>query len=264
MLAPEFGGDNRRKIDAGTYDAPVIAFPAHWAPLGMTLYQGTQFPERYRHGMFVTFHGSWNRAPRSQAGYKVVFVPFDANGYPTGTYETFADGFAGRTEFVSTRDARHRPGGVAVGPDGSLYITDTVRGRVWRIIHTGEEAAPSGASRAPAAAEPLVDLSTPGGRLYSQVCAACHMPSGTGVPGMLPSLVGSKVVGGDPRRLIDVLLHGSQAALPEDRERFGTVMPPFAMHNDGELASLATFLRRNFAPEASSDVSPAEVGAVRR
>jgi glucose/arabinose dehydrogenase len=104
MVAPEYGGDNRKRDDNPAYDKPLIAFPAHWAPLQMCLYDGTQFPEKYRGGMFLAFHGSWNRAPLPQAGYKVVFIPFfDAcHGMPTGQYENFADGFAGVDDFTNT------------------------------------------------------------------------------------------------------------------------------------------------------------------
>ena len=138
MLAPEFGGDNIKRVDPDPYDKPVVAFPGHWAPIQMIVYTGTQFPEKYRNGAFVAFHGSWNRAPRAQAGYQIAFVPFDDKGMPTGTYETFADDFAGKREFVSTGDARFRPLGLAVGPDGSLYVSDTEKGRIWRVIYTGE------------------------------------------------------------------------------------------------------------------------------
>lgn len=264
MVAPEFGGDNRQRVADGTYDKPVVAFPGHWAPLGMTMYQGTQFPEKYRNGMFVTFHGSWNRAPRFQDGYKVAFVPVDENGSPTGEYEVFADNFAMKSNFVATREARHRPGGVAQGPDGSLYVTDTVRGRIWRIIYTGEDAPATVAQRAMSLASPsaLVDVDTIGGRVYQQMCAACHMPNGTGVPGMLPPLVGSAVVAGDTQRLLAVLLHGPAAVLPADREKFGTVMPPFAALSDAEIAGVANFVRKNFA-SASGEIAPADVAAAR-
>src|SRR5207248_6900475 len=87
--------------------------PGHWAPDGLTFYAGTQFPERYRGGAFVAFHGSWNRAPLPQAGYRVAFVPFK-NGKPAGGYETFADGFWKE----DAAGPKHRPVGVAVGPDG--------------------------------------------------------------------------------------------------------------------------------------------------
>jgi glucose/arabinose dehydrogenase len=114
---------------------PLIDFPAHWAPNDLEFYDGTQFPERYRGGAFVAFHGSWNRAPEPQGGYNVVFAPFEGNE-PTGAWEVFAEGFSGAD--VSPRGANHRPTGLAMGPDGSLYISDSQIGRIWRITYTGE------------------------------------------------------------------------------------------------------------------------------
>ena len=180
MVAPEFGGDNRKRDDNPLFDKPVVAFPAHWAPLQMSYYGGTQFPEKYRGGMFVTFHGSWNRAPRSQAGYKVAFVPFDGNGAvikgpdQAGRYETFADGFTGVEEFTNTREAHYRPGGLAVGPDGSLYVGDTEKGRIWRIIYTGEIAPVIAKKSFVAAAQTVAPIGadTPGGKINLQICAA--------------------------------------------------------------------------------------------
>jgi glucose/arabinose dehydrogenase len=264
MVAPEFGGDNHKRDDNPAYDKPVLAFPAHWAPLQMALYTGTQFPEKYRGGMFVAFHGSWNRAPRPQAGYKVVFIPFDEKGMPTGKYETFADGFAGLEYFFSTRDARFRPCGVAVGPDGSLYVTDTEKGRIWRIIYTGEISPAAGGKSVvtPVPAAAPIGADTPGGKIYLQTCAACHMPNGSGVPNMQPALAGSAVVAGDSTRLINVLLRGPAAVLPPDREKFSNVMPPFAFLSDDDLASVINYLRKNFAP-AAGPVTPAQVAAQR-
>lgn len=137
-LNPEYGGDGKLLAEAGKFADPLIGFPAHWSPMQLAFYPGTQFPAKYRNGAFLAFHGSWNRAPKPQKGYNVVFIPFDAKGMPTGDYETFADNFAGKTEIASPNDATHRPNGVAVGPDGSLYISDSAKGRVWRIIYTGE------------------------------------------------------------------------------------------------------------------------------
>ncbi len=267
MLAPEFGGDNRKRVDPDPYDKPLIAFPAHWAPIQMALYDGGQFPQKYRGGAFVAFHGSWNRAPRPQSGYRVAFVPFDDKGMPLGTYETFADGFAGKPEFVRTNDARYRPAGVATGPDGSLYITDTEKGRIWRVIYTGQTAsstAPASspapaASSTPAAAASAASDGSRGAQLYQQICAACHMPDGSGVSSMHPPLNGSAVLSGDPRTVIRVILQGPAQVLPPGRPRYATVMPPFAgTLSDDDIAEILTFTRRTFGKGASA-VTAAQV-----
>lgn len=145
MLAPEYGGDGRK--EAKGYAEPLLAFPAHWAPNDLLFYQGNQFPERYRHGAFVAFHGSTNRNPYPQSGYVVAFVPFE-NGKPAGQWEVFADGFAQADLLRTYQDARFRPMGLAEGPDGSLYVIDSTIGRIWRVSYpdtgrpfTGEDLA---------------------------------------------------------------------------------------------------------------------------
>lgn len=134
VLAPEYGGDGKTVGRCAEKENPLIAFPAHWAPNGLVFYQGRQFPERYHGGAFIAFHGSWNRAPRPQGGYNVVFAPFTGDE-PTGEWEVFADGFAGGTK--DPREAAHRPCGIAEGPDGSLYVSDDQGGRIYRIIYRG-------------------------------------------------------------------------------------------------------------------------------
>ncbi|GMR13087.1 MAG: sorbosone dehydrogenase family protein [Gemmatimonadota bacterium] len=134
-LGPEYGGDGRAIGRCASAKNPLIGFPAHWAPNGLVFYEGGQFPERYRGGAFIAFHGSWNRAPAPQAGYNVVFVPMSGDRV-TGDWSVFADGFAGAD--VSPRGAAGRPSGIAVGPDGSLYISDDRGGSIWRILYRGE------------------------------------------------------------------------------------------------------------------------------
>ncbi len=134
VLAPEYGGDGDEVGRCAEKDDPLVAFPGHWAPNGLHFYTGDQFPERYRGGAFVAFHGSWNRAPQPQEGYKVVFVPFE-DGDPTGDPSEFALGF--REEGEGPREADHRPSGLAQGPDGALYVTDDQAGWIWRITHVG-------------------------------------------------------------------------------------------------------------------------------
>ncbi len=74
--------------------APIAAFPAHWAPNGMVLYDKDQFPSRYRNGVFIAYHGSWDRAPYPQVGYNAVFQAL-AGIRASGRCEIFADGLAG-------------------------------------------------------------------------------------------------------------------------------------------------------------------------
>jgi glucose/arabinose dehydrogenase len=135
VLAPEYGGDGKKTTSrCDEMQKPIMAFPGHWAPNDLLFYHGNQFPERYKDGAFIAFHGSWNRAPLKQGGFFVAFVPFK-NGKPSGPWEVFAEGFAGGKEVMSPGDAKHRPMGLAEGPDGSLYISDSVQGTVWKILY---------------------------------------------------------------------------------------------------------------------------------
>ena len=135
VLAPEYGGDGKKLGRCSEKREPIAAYPAHWAPMGLAFYTGSAFPAEYRGGAFIAFHGSWNRAPEPQEGYNVVFQPF-AGGKPSGRYRVFADGFAGARKEPGL--AEHRPAGVAVAPDGSLFVTDDQRGAVWRVSYGGE------------------------------------------------------------------------------------------------------------------------------
>jgi glucose/arabinose dehydrogenase len=131
MIGPEYGGDSKKTADP-KYLEPAAAYPGHFAPDGLLFYTGSQFPEKYKNGAFIAFHGSWNRAPEPQAGYCVVFQPFK-NGKPDGKWEVFADGFAGTAEQKASGRAVHRPCGLAQGPDGSLYVTDDTHGAIYKI-----------------------------------------------------------------------------------------------------------------------------------
>jgi glucose/arabinose dehydrogenase len=133
ILAPEYGGDKKKEGDKSIID-PVAAYPGHLAPNGLLFYTGNQFPERYRNGAFIAFHGSWNRAPEPQAGTFVIFQPFK-NGKPDGDWEIFADNFSGSPEKTASGRPDHKPCGLALGADGALYVTDDVKGTVYRISY---------------------------------------------------------------------------------------------------------------------------------
>jgi glucose/arabinose dehydrogenase len=102
------------------------------ASLEMNFYpdRKLQFPAQYNGGAFAAEHGSWNR--KNRAGYNVIFIPMH-NGHATGEYDDFLDGFV-------TKDGQvwGRPVGVAVAPDGSLFVTDDGTRSVWHVTYTGK------------------------------------------------------------------------------------------------------------------------------
>jgi glucose/arabinose dehydrogenase len=133
-LGPEYGGDGSEIGRCAKAKDPIEGFPAHWAPNDIEFYTGSQFPAEYREGAFIAFHGSWNRAPAPQAGYNVAFIPLSGDSV-AGDWFVFADGFGG--DSPDPRNAPHRPVGLAVGPDGSLFVADSRGGLIWKIVYRG-------------------------------------------------------------------------------------------------------------------------------
>jgi glucose/arabinose dehydrogenase/mono/diheme cytochrome c family protein len=209
VLAPEYGGDGGKTVGVcASKIGAVAAFPAHWGPNGAAYYSGGQFPSSYHDGVFIAFHGSWDRAPYAQDGYNVVFQSL-AEGKGSGRCEIFADGFAGADK--SPGKAAHRPSGVAVGPDGALYVSDDTAGRIYKIVYAGGSGLKGDAAQttpcpsltaspgevlqaaAQSSSDPTAKLPVPQGathetvaegyRIYHRVtCAACHGANGTGNP----------------------------------------------------------------------------------
>ena len=131
LVSPEYGGDGNKTAPAGMYSTPVLTFQCRRASeVDLLFYSGHEFPASYRNGAFIVQHGT-----RDRNGYDVVFVPFDRKGV-AGAPTVFADGFA---EFSASSNppnrATYRPIGAAVGPDGALYVADSQKGRVWRIVY---------------------------------------------------------------------------------------------------------------------------------
>jgi glucose/arabinose dehydrogenase/mono/diheme cytochrome c family protein len=275
VLAPEYGGDGGKKIGVcADKTAPVAAFPAHWAPNGMVHYDKKQFPERYRDGVFIAFHGSWDRAPYPQAGYNVTFQPLSGDR-SSGQCEVFADGFAGAIK--SPDKAAHRPSGLAVGPEGSLYVSDDVAGRIYRIVYlggsanagakttscpsatasAGEVAAvaskpPEGTNPDAAAAEngPVPQGATPamvalGAQIYhgqvgGAACTGCHGQNAEGTV-LGPDLTGKKWLWGD----------GSYAAITKtitdgvpQPKQYRSPMPPMggAQLSADQVSAVAAYI----------------------
>ena len=226
ILAPEYGGDGKKVGVCADKTPPAAAFAAHWGPNGAVHYDQKEFPARYQNGVFIAFHGSWNRAPYAQGGYNIVFQPL-ASGKASGQCEIFADGFAGAVKTPDNAD--YRPTGLAVGPDGALYVSDDQRGRIYRITYQAganagapkftacpSAAAPAGAvvktaAQAPESAGSDAAVALPpgvtkqtialGNRVYhgevgGAGCTGCHGDAGKGTP-IGPDLSGKKFLWSD-------------------------------------------------------------------
>ena len=276
VLNPEYGGDGNKEGDGSKFTQPLIGFPAHWAPNDLFFYTGNQFPEHYRNGAFIAFHGSTNRAPYPQAGYFIGFIPFE-NGEPTGQWEVFANGFAGIDPVVNVSDAVHRPMAIAMGPDGSLYFSETEKGKIWRVMFKGDRNNFGTEQLSKMEAEKLKsNIRTPdftkdnletgkvseGGAIYNTYCGACHQFNGMGSPGRFPPLAGAEWVTGDKSRLIGVILNGLSGSIKVKGAPYDGVMPAHAFLKDSEIAAVLTYIRSNFGNQASP-VSSNEVGALR-
>ena len=269
VLAPEYGGDGGKTIGAcASKLGPAAAFPAHWAPNAMARYDQKRFPARYSNGLFIAFHGSWNRAPYAQGGYNVVFQPLDGD-HASGNCEIFADGFAGPVK--TPEGAEHRPSGLAVGPDGALYVADDIRGRIYRITYTGDPAgaapkttpcpdiaAPAGrivqAEAAPpesnTAGLPVPEGSSPemialGDRIYhgqvgAATCTGCHGANATGTP-LGPDLTKQKWMWSDGSfaGILKVISQG----VPKPKQ-YRSPMPPMggAQLSDTQASALAAYV----------------------
>ncbi|MEJ7589396.1 MAG: c-type cytochrome [Ferruginibacter sp.] len=277
ILNPEYGGDGKKEGNGAKYEQPLIGFPGHMAPNDLLFYTGNQFPAHYKDGAFIAFHGSTIRAPYSQGGYFVAFVPFK-NGVPSGDWEVFADGFAGMDTIVNTTDAKARPMGLAQGPDGSLYISDSRKGKIWRILYHGdknrfgtsdlaamEKRKTSAHIRNP---DEIADnlqknVATGGEQVYQTYCGACHLNDGKGDGSRFPPLDSSEYVIGDKNRLIKILLNGLQESITVKGKQYNNVMPAHNFLSDNDLSLVLTYIRQNFS-NSSSGITPSEVAAVRK
>lgn len=265
LLSPEYGGDGKKEADGARLNQPLIGFPGHFAPNDILFYTGDQFPERYRHGAFIAFHGSTIRAPYPQGGYFVAFVPMK-DGKPSGEWEVFADGFAGVDTIVYTSDAKYRPSGLAQGPDGSLYVTESEHGKVWRIMYKGKKegfgdkeltAMRNRKSVAQNIRTPdsvrdnlSVKLMGQGAVLYGKYCANCHQVNGQGDGTRFPPLAGSDWVTGDRHRLMQVVIHGLSGPITVNGVGYNEAMPSHAYLKDAELATILSYIRQSWGNQA--------------
>jgi mono/diheme cytochrome c family protein len=277
VLQPGYGGDGKIVGRASKFDTPLMGFPGHWAPMDLLFYQGNQFPERYKKGAFIAFHGSTDRSPYPQAGYIVCFVPFE-NGAPTGKWEVFADGFTGVDTVLNTSDAVYRPMGLATGPDGSLYISESNKGKIWRVMYKGtdkfgpaqlskmEERKSRSYIKTP---DEVKDNLGKGGEmagliLFNSYCSSCHQRDGKGDNNRYPPLLNSQIVSGDKEQLIKIILNGLQGEIAVNGKKFNGQMPAHGSFlDDHAVASIVTYVKRRFSGEEQFVVTSEDVKKLR-
>lgn len=262
ILNPEYGGNGVKTDSTDKAKTPLLGFPGHWAPNDVLFYKGDLFPEKYKNGAFIAFHGSWNRLGANQQGYKVVFVPMK-DGKPSGDYEVFADGFIGPEPITNPGNAFFRPCGLAEGPDGSLYISDSQHGRIWRVVYykDGIEKTSDRTLYQPEIRKeeaPVSDELAAGRTVYNTYCAACHQRDGKGAPGMNPPLVNVSYVTGNKQELINIILKGFDKRTKINGEVYQNVMPPHNWLTDQQIADVLTYIRKSWGNSAS-DVTVDEV-----
>jgi glucose/arabinose dehydrogenase/mono/diheme cytochrome c family protein len=276
FLNPEYGGDGKKTGNGDKLNQPIIGFPGHWAPNDLLFYTGNQFPERYKNGAFIAFHGSTIRAPYPQAGYFVAFVPFK-NGKPAGEFEVFADGFAAVDTIINTSDAKYRPMALAQGPDGSLYIGESEQGKIWRIMYKGDKSRFTNRQLAKMEEhKKLPHIKTPdevkdnlnkgkagkGSEIYFSYCSSCHQMDGEGDGNRFPPLVQSEWVTGDKEKLIRVILGGLEGPITIRGKAYNNSMPSHKFLSDDQIAQVLTYIRQTFNNNSDS-ITSEQVKSVR-
>ena len=247
VLAPEYGGDGgKAQGRCAGKTLPVAAYPAHWAPNDVAIYTAKRFPAAYADGAFIAFHGSWNRAPAPQDGYLVAFQPLK-DGKPAGDWIRFADGFAG--DYREPGRAAHRPAGLAVGPDGALYIADDARGTIWRVTYHG--AADAALTAAPRAS--VKSALTTGDPFSGKPPVA---PPGSNADEVA---LGQRIYFGETKGGTCAGCHGSDG---RGSSAGGSLTGPAYQWSDGSLSGLAATIRAGVAkPKKASGGMPALGGA---
>ncbi|MEM7563321.1 MAG: cytochrome c oxidase subunit II [Pseudomonadota bacterium] len=96
----------------------------------------------------------------------------------------------------------------------------------------------------------MQDLLARGETVYQASCAACHGPTGAGIPGAFPAMTGSPVVTGDISKHVDIVMNGVA----------GTSMQAFkGQLNDVDLAAVVTYERNSLGNSVGDMVQPSAI-----
>jgi mono/diheme cytochrome c family protein len=168
--------------------------------------------------------------------------------------------------------------GLAQGPDGSLYISESNKGKIWRVMFKGDKTtfgvkqlakmkkrAQRTYVKVPDEIKDNLDYGKPefkGQMIYQTYCRACHQRDGKGDGTRFPPLAQSEWVNGDKEKLISVLLKGMNEPIQVAGKEYSGAMPPFNFLTDSQMADLLNYIRTNFNNKADS-VLAEEVNQVR-
>jgi mono/diheme cytochrome c family protein len=157
--------------------------------------------------------------------------------------------------------------GIAFAPDGSMYVGETEKGRIWKVQFKGDRENFGTAQLAQMEErKKLSHIRTPdilndriepkdmaiGQKTYNQYCMACHQSNGMGASGRFPPLNGTDWVIGEKERLVHLILNGMEGEIEVNGEIYDGLMPQHSFLNDDQIADVLTYIRTNFGNEASS------------
>jgi nitrite reductase (NO-forming) len=121
-----------------------------------------------------------------------------------------------------------------------------------------------GTSKPAAAAAGATDLVAQGKQVFGSICAACHQATGSGIPGAFPPLAKSDFLAANPKRAINIVLHGFSGDVTVNGQHFNSTMPPFGPQlSDQEIAGALTYVLNSFG-NPGGHISVEEVAAARR
>ncbi|HTV01815.1 MAG TPA: c-type cytochrome, partial [Luteitalea sp.] len=175
-------------------------------------------------------------------------------------------------------DAAARPMGLAQGPDGALYITESVNGKIWRVTYKGDKAGFGSRQlaamakrktqqqhiRNPHEQDDVIgkEVFAAGAKVYETYCVSCHQRDAKGDGARFPPLAGTNWVTGNKQRLISIVVHGLNGEIEVEGRRYNDVMPAHGFLTDDQIAQVLTYLRQNFG-NYGQGVLKDEVAAVR-
>jgi mono/diheme cytochrome c family protein len=146
---------------------------------------------------------------------------------------------------------------IANSPE-SEAITDGERETIRKWVMSGAAKGVPPPLGAPKSKAERVEL---GHKLFASICAACHQPTGAGVPNVFPPLAGSDFLNANKDRAIKIVINGRQGEVVVNGSKFNNSMPSFPL-TDTDIANVLTYVYNSFG-NSGLEVTAAEVARLR-